>query len=130
MIFLTLSLQISSYMLFDLLGARIGKKTQPKPILLANPSFSPHFLLPLSQKRDLLFNMRPKTTFWSFKSLLSVRPCLAYTLLLISYFFSLFALKSLIPYTTLFGHPINPIFHFLHSNFLIHIPYNLSFISY
>ena len=129
MIFITLSLQISSSMLFDLLGARSGKQTQPKPILLANPSFSPHFLLPSSQKRDLLFKMRLKTTFWSFKSLLSVRPCLAYTLLLISHF-SLFALKSLIPYKALFGHPKNLIFHFRHSNFLIHIPYHLSFISY
>ena len=130
MIFLTLSLQISSSMLFDLLGARIGKQTQPKPILLANPSFSPPFLLPFSQKWDLLFKMRPKTILWSFKSLLSVRPCLAYTFLLISHFFSLFALKSLIPYKALFGHPVNPIFYFLRSNFLIHIPYHLSFISY
>ena len=71
--------------------------------------------------------MSPKTTFWSFKFLLSVRPCLAYTLFLISLFF---CLKSLNLHKALFGHTINPIFHFWYSNSLFHIPYHLSFISH
>ena len=53
-LFLTQPLQIFSSKLFDLLGARDGKQTQPKLDLLQNPSFSPFSPLFFSQKRDLL----------------------------------------------------------------------------
>ena len=52
--FLPQPLQIFSSKLFDLLGARDGKKTQPKLDLLQNPSFSPFSPLFFSQKWDLL----------------------------------------------------------------------------
>ena len=54
LIFLTLPLQISSCMLLGLLGARNGKQSQPRPLLLANPRFSPLSPSFLPQKRDLL----------------------------------------------------------------------------
>ena len=55
----------------------MGRKTQPKPLLLANPRFSPHFLLPFSQN-GFAHQMSPKTTFLVFISLKSIRPCLAF----------------------------------------------------
>ena len=51
---------------------------------------------------------------------------MAYTPFLISHF----CLNSLNSHKALFGHPINPIFHFWHSNSLFHFPYYLSFISH
>ena len=47
-------LQISSCMLFGLLGARNVKQSQPTLDLLPNPSFFPFFSSLLPQKRDLL----------------------------------------------------------------------------
>ena len=76
---------------------------------LAFPSFSPLFFL----KNGFAHEMSsPKTIFGLLKSHLSVRPCLAFHPILTSHFPLFFALKSLIPYKALFGHPINPVFHF------------------
>ena len=52
--FLPQPLQIFSSKLFDLLGERYGRQTQPKLYLLQNPRFSPFSPLFFSQKRDLL----------------------------------------------------------------------------
>ena len=52
--FLPQPLQIFSSKLFDILGARDGKQTQPKLDLLQNPSFSPFSPLFFSLKGDLL----------------------------------------------------------------------------
>ena len=61
--FLPQPLQIFSSKLFDLLGARDGKQTQPKLDLLKNPSFSLFSPLFFSQKWDFLkLALRPP--FW------------------------------------------------------------------
>ena len=76
---------------------------------LAFPPFSPLFFL----KNKIAHIMSPKTTFLAFifplkcKALFGLHP-----LFIISHFFYLFGLKSLIPHKPLFDHPINPIFHF------------------
>ena len=67
--FLPQPLQIFSSKLFDLLGARDGKQTQPKLDLLQNPSFFPFSPLFFSQKTGFA-QMNSKTTFLAFISLI------------------------------------------------------------
>ena len=132
MIFLTLSLQISSCRLLDLLGVRNRKQTQPKPLLLANPSLSPPFLLSFSQKTSFLIKWAPKDHFWSFKIPLKCKAMfglLPYSPFSFSLFcFSLQFCISIRP--CLAFNPFNPIFHFWPSNSLFHFSYHLSFISH
>ena len=56
---------------------------------LAFAPFSPLFFL----KNRIAHKMSPKTTFWPFNSLLSVRPCLTYTHFSFLIFFYLKSLK-------------------------------------
>ena len=93
---------------------------------LALSPFSPIFFL----KNGIAHKMSPKTTFWPFNALLSVRPCLAYThFSFLNFFFVLSHLSFLRPCLAqnLLFHLSLLLFHFGHS-FIINSPRHLFFI--